>query len=156
MLGASVVNLSGGRGGEIKSRGESKKGERLIRSSSTSGLASEEPPKGVEAPAQGPEDGKRVKGAFGARFRRLRLAVSPASERRCLCQIFAHFSDPVSRLIVLLHDQCRTHFLIFADGEGVAFVADLVDDDEGFVPAGGGIGTEPVGIGLEDRSRFSQ
>lgn len=44
MLRASVVNLSCGRGGEMKSRSESQKGERLIRGASTSGLASEEPP----------------------------------------------------------------------------------------------------------------
>ncbi len=44
VLGASVVNFSCGRGGEMKSLSERRKGERLICGASTSGLASEEPP----------------------------------------------------------------------------------------------------------------
>jgi hypothetical protein len=44
VLRASVVNLVCGRRGVMKIRSESQKEERLIRSSSTSGLASEEPP----------------------------------------------------------------------------------------------------------------
>ena len=39
-----ILLLSPGRRGEMKSKSESQKGERLIRGASTSGLASEEPP----------------------------------------------------------------------------------------------------------------
>lgn len=38
------LGLSRGRRGEMKSKSEGQKGERVIRSASTSGLASEEPP----------------------------------------------------------------------------------------------------------------
>ena len=60
VLRASVVNLVCGRRWVMKSRSESRKGERLILGSSTPGLVSEEPPG---------RPGKRLEGAFGARFR---------------------------------------------------------------------------------------